>query len=307
MLRTVLITGGFGFLGRAVAMAFKKRGFRVVGIGHGAWTPDEALAHGFDSWRPSDVSLSGLAALNERYEVVVHCAGNGSVSYSLSHPLEAFQMTVQSTAELLEHLRRTESTALLIYPSSAAVYGTADDRPLAESDAPNPVSPYGHHKRITEELLACYSGDFGLRVAIVRFFSIYGAGLAKQLLWDAAGKLSFGAREVVFWGTGEETRDWIHIDDAAALVTSLSESTAAFSIVNGATGDRVTVSEVLQQLKRSLGVDVAIRFNGAVKPGDPHFYHADVSKVRRLGFQSTVTLADGLDRYAQWFKTSCSK
>lgn len=301
------MTGGFGFLGRAAALAFKKRGFRVVGIGHGRWTPDEALAHGFDSWRASDVSLPGLAALNERYEVVVHCAGNGSVSYSLSHPLEAFQMTVQSTAELLEHLRRTESKALLIYPSSAAVYGAADDQPLVESDAPNPVSPYGHHKRITEDLLECHSRYFGLRVAIIRFFSIYGAGLAKQLLWDAAGKLTSGAHEVVFWGTGEETRDWIHIEDAAALVATLSDGTDAFSIVNGASGDRVTVSEVLQRLKKSLGIDVAVSFNGAVRPGDPRFYQADVSKAKRLGFQPTVTLADGLDRYAQWFKTSCSK
>lgn len=304
MQRTVLVTGGFGFLGRAVARIFKERGFRVVGIGHGAWTPDEALAHGFDSWQPSDVSLSGLSALNERYEVVVHCAGSGSVNYSLTHPLEAFRMTVQSTVELLEHLRRIESKALLIYPSSAAVYGAVDDRPLVESDLPNPVSPYGYHKKITEDLLESYSRHFGARVAVIRFFSIYGAGLAKQLLWDASGKLSSGAPEANFWGTGEETRDWIHINDAAALVASLSGATAPFSIMNGANGDRVTVRGVLQMLKKALDVDTKITFNGIVKPGDPRYYHADVSKARQLGLQPTVTLADGLDRYARWIRTS---
>jgi UDP-glucose 4-epimerase len=304
---TVLVTGGFGFLGRAVARRLKERGFRVVGIGHGAWTPDEARAHGFDTWRQAEVSLSGLSALSESYELVVHCAGIGSVGYSLSHPLEAFQKTVQSTAELLEHLRRIESNALLIYPSSAGVYGAADDRPLVESDPLNPVSPYGHHKKITEDLLESYSRYFGARVAIIRFFSIYGDGLAKQLLWDAACKLLSGAHQVTFWGTGEETRDWIHIDDATSLVTSLNEITAPFSIVNGATGDRVTVRKVLQMLRVALGVDVKISFNGAVRPGDPRFYHADVSKARELGLQPSVTLADGLERYAQWFKTSWSK
>lgn len=307
MLKTVLITGGYGFLGRAVARKFKTLGFRTVGIGHGNWTPGEAQKNGFDLWQQGDVSLATLSSLNEAYELVVHCAGNGYVNYSLTHPFEAFQMTVQSTAELLEHLRRTESKALLIYPSSAAVYGAADDQPLKESDSPNPVSPYGHHKRITEELLECYSRYFGARVAIIRFFSIYGPGLAKQLLWDAAGKLSSGATEAIFWGTGAETRDWIYVDDAATLIAKVAEAKSQFMIVNGAAGDRVTVDTVLQALRNALGVTVEIGFNGNVRPGDPRFYHADVSRARQLGFQPSVKLAEGLESYAQWFKTSWSK
>ena len=307
MQKTVLVTGGFGFLGRAMARTFSQRGLRVVGIGHGAWTEDEARAHGFDVWQQSDVSLAALSPLSERYDLVVHCAGTGSVGYSLSNPLEAFQKTVQGTAELLEHLRRIESDALLVYPSSAAVYGAADDRPLLETDAPNPVSPYGHHKKITEDLLESYTRYFGARVAVIRFFSIYGPGLAKQLLWDAASKLSAGAGEVTFWGTGEETRDWIEVDDAAALVATLARSDARFSIVNGAAGHRVTVATVLQMLKKALGVDVEIRFNGKVRPGDPRFYHADVSRAKRLGQQPTVALEEGLQRYARWFKASWSK
>lgn len=306
MQKTVLVTGGFGFLGRAVARSFKARSCRVVGIGHGAWTPEKAHAHGFDIWHQSDISLVGLTALGERYDVVVHCAGTGSVGYSLTNPLQAFQKTVQGTAELLEHLRQTESKALLIYPSSAAVYGAAEDRPLLESDAPNPVSPYGHHKKITEDLLESYSRYFGARVAIIRFFSIYGPGLAKQLLWDAAGKLSSGTREVTFWGTGEETRDWIHIDDATTLMTRLAEG-IPFSVMNGAAGERVTVNTVLQMLKAALGVTVDIQFNGIVRPGDPRFYLADVSKARQLGLRTAVPLKNGLHDYAQWFKSSWSK
>ena len=307
MQKTALVTGGFGFLGRAAARRFRAAGYRVVGIGHGAWTDSEALAHGFDKWRQADVSVASLSALDERCDLVVHCAGAGSVGYSLTNPLEAFQKTVQGTAELLEYLRRTESKALLIYPSSAAVYGAADDRPLAEDDRPNPVSPYGYHKAITEDLLESYARYFGARVTIIRYFSIYGPGLAKQLLWDAAGKLLSSSGEATFWGTGEETRDWIHVDDATAQMAKLVESDASFTVMNGATGQRVTIGTVLHMLKHALGVDVDIRFNGNVRQGDPRFYLADVSRLRQTGLRPAVALEDGLADYVRWFRTIWSK
>jgi UDP-glucose 4-epimerase len=303
MQRTALVTGGFGFLGRAVARAFRQRGLRVVGIGHGVWTPDEARAHGFDAWTCADVSLPALSGLGERFDVVAHCAGSGSVGYSLTHPHEAFRMTVQSTADLLEHVRRINPQARVIYPSSAAVYGAADDRPLVESDRPNPVSPYGYHKKIVEDLLECHARHFDGRVAIVRFFSIYGPGLAKQLLWDASARLTTGAPEVTFWGTGAETRDWIHVNDAASLIATLAERPEPLLVVNGAGGERVTVANVLRMLSEALGVDVALRFNGRVKPGDPLYYHADMRRASSLGWQPSVPLARGLDDYVRWLRT----
>lgn len=307
MLQTVLITGGYGFLGRAAANKFKQLGCRVVGIGRGRWGPEEALARGFDVWLDASVSLSSLMTLGERFDLVVHCAGNGSVGYSLTNPMQDFNKTVQGTVELLEYLRLTESQAKLVYPSSAGVYGAKDDTPIRECDALNPISPYGYHKKIVEDLLASYSHAYGTRVAVIRFFSIYGPGLTKQLLWDASIKLSTAKGEVSFWGTGGETRDWIHIDDATALIVRLSESTAPFSILNGATGIRITVKTVLEMLRNALGVDVAITFNGAERAGDPRFYHADVSKLRDLGIRPIVALADGLNRYAAWFKRIWSK
>lgn len=300
--RSALVTGGFGFLGRAVARLLKRRGMRVVGIGHGAWSREEAMAHGFDVWRQADVSLSGLQGLDGPFELVLHCAGAGSVARSMSHPLEAFRKTVQGTAELLEHLRVLESDARLVYPSTAAVYGAAADRPLLETDAPNPVSPYGYHARMTEELLAYHSRFFGTHVAVVRFFSIYGPGLAKQLLWDAAAKLRGSEAVAEFWGTGEETRDWIHVDDAASLMVATSAIQEPYAIVNGASGERVTVADVLGQLREALGVTVALRFNGVVKPGDPRYYHADVSRARALGWLPSVNLRAGLDNYVDWLR-----
>jgi UDP-glucose 4-epimerase len=297
--KTVLITGGFGFLGRAAARRFKRLGYRVVGAGRGHWSPEEARARGYDLWLNVNVSFSSLMTLGERFELIVHCAGNGSVGYSVTHPLQDFQKTVQSTADLLEYVRLTSPGALVIYPSSAGVYGAKDDAPIREEDTPNPISPYGFHKKIAEDLLRSYSCSYGIRVAIIRFFSIYGPGLTKQLLWDASVKLREpGPAE--FWGSGEETRDWISSTDAAELICTVARSKEDFMLLNGASGVRCTVRETLEMLSRALGAQAPIVFNNVVREGDPRFYHADISRATALGWRPAVSLAAGIDSYVAW-------
>lgn len=302
MKKTILITGGFGFLGRAAAKEFKSHGYRVIGIGHGLRAGNESRSLGFDEWLAADVTLSSLLTIRERFGIIVHCAGNGSVQYAQSNPLQDFGKTVQNTIELLEYIRLKQPDALLIYPSSAGVYGAKDDCPINESDYPNPISTYGYHKKIVEELCENYSGSYGLRVALIRFFSIYGPGLTKQLLWDASLKLLSEKAEAIFWGTGEETRDWINIADATKLFLAISECNDRFSIYNGASGNRVTVKAILEMLREGLGSKATIQFNGAIRDGDPRYYHADITKSHNLGWKPTVSLADGIVRYVNWFK-----
>jgi UDP-glucose 4-epimerase len=298
---TVLITGGFGFLGRAVARKLKKLGFRVIGLGRGHWAPEEAQARGFDVWLNAGVTLSSLMTLKENFDLIVHCAGNGSVGYSLTNPLQDFNKTVQSTMDLLEYVRLTKSGALIIYPSSAGVYGAKADAPIKETDDLNPISPYGVHKRVAEELLASYVRNFGVKVAVIRFFSIFGPGLTKQLLWDACVKLrSAGESPAIFWGTGEETRDWIFSDDAADLIVAVSKKDHSYTILNGAGGVRTTVKETLTELRHALNRNVEFEFNNMVREGDPRFYHADVSKSVALGWKPSISLAEGIARYVTW-------
>lgn len=302
-MKLVLVTGGYGFLGRAVALKFKQAGYRVIGIGRGRWAQEEARAHGFDLWLDAGISLSNLLSLKDEFDLVIHCAGNGSVGFSLQNPLEDFYKTVQGTAELLEYLRVVNSKALLIYPSSAGVYGAKPDAPIKEDEAPNPISPYGYHKKIVEDMLGSYSRAYGLRVGIIRFFSIYGPGLTKQLLWDASLKLETAHGGVAeFWGTGNETRDWIECDDAASLIAAGSCSKEQFSIINGASGQRVTVKQVLELLKDALGSEAVIKFNGMVREGDPRFYHADITQALSLGWQPRVLLSEGIRRYVDWLR-----
>ena len=305
-LSTVLITGGAGFLGQACARSFLAAGWRVIGIGHSRWTIEESCAAGFGRWVNASVSTKSLVGLQEKIDCVVHCAGSGSVGFSYQHPLGSFENTVGTTAKLLEYLRSHNPKALILYPSSAAVYGANDDKPLAETEAPNPVSPYGFYKLMVESLLAAYTKAFGQPTIAVRFFSIYGAGLRKQLLWDASRRILSGASPLTFWGTGDETRDWIHADDAARLMLFLAERPPAaeldskLKVINGASGIRVTVREVLKQLASALGSTIDIKFNGKTRTGDPQFYHADVGKLEEIGWKTMVDLQHGLTNYASW-------
>ena len=100
-----------------------------------------------------------------------------------------------------------------------------------------------------------------------------------------------------------ETRDWIHVDDAAALMAAMSAIEEPYAVVNGASGKRVTVADVLEQLRAALGVEVTVRFNGVVKPGDPRYYHADVSRALALGWRPSVNLRDGLANYVDWLRS----
>ncbi len=302
MERTVLVTGGAGFLGRAVAQEFTQMGWAVVGIGHSNWTAEEASMNGYSTWHSASVDLAGLSRITMLVDVVVHCAANGSVPYSLTHPLDAFRRTVQTTAEVLEFCRSLPRPPVVVYPSSAAVYGAAPDKALSESSPSIPVSPYGFHKRMTEDLLASYALHGGGHAAIVRFFSIYGPGLDKQLLWDASKKLTANEPLVTFWGNGGETRDWLHVSDAARLIVAVAQLEGPFTVLNGGSGQRSTVLDSLTLLREQLGSSSNIEFNGEVRAGDPRHYLADMTRAHAIGWLPKVSLREGFQEYAKWFK-----
>jgi UDP-glucose 4-epimerase len=302
MPRHVLITGAYGFLGRHAARRWAQAGWRVTGLGHGAWSRDDWRAWGLDDWHTADVTLETLVTYGGEPDLIIHCAGSGSVGFSVTHPYQDFQRTTQTTIAVLEYARLYAPAARVVLPSSAAVYGTVRELPIGESAPLDPVSPYGVHKRLAEELCLSYGRGYQTRVAIVRFFSIYGVGLRKQLLWDACRKLSAG--EVEFAGTGDERRDWLHVSDAAELLACAAEHASAQCLVlNGGSGAAVSVREIVSKLAAHFPDAGAPRFTGAARPGDPAHYHAQVARALGLGWRPRIALDEGLAQYAEWFRT----
>jgi UDP-glucose 4-epimerase len=297
----VLVTGANGFVGRHAARRFAQDGHSVVGLGHGSWARDEWRLWGIDIWHSVDVTTDTLATYAGTPDIIVHCAGSGSVAYSMSHPRQDFERSVQTTLSVLEFQRLHSPGARLVIPSSAGVYGRVETMPIAIEAPLNPVSPYGTNKKIVEEIARSYAQHFGLSVAILRFFSIYGVGLRKQLLWDACGKFSRG--DVDFSGTGDEIRDWLHVDDAAALIAAVSGIAGSeCPIVNGGTGIGTSNRQVLTLLAQELSPERMPRFTGRSRIGDPQHYQAEMSSTAALPWHAARHLAEEITVYADWYK-----
>lgn len=301
--KTALVTGAFGAVGRYVTLALAARGYSVIGLGHGTWSSNDPRTYGIAQWCEGDVSLASLGQLDTLPSLIVACAGGSSVGASVHAPYVDFQRTVNSTVAILEFMRLHCPEAALVYPSSAAAYGVVEQLPIREDSPLCPSSPYGVHKKIAEETIAEYSRFFGLKTIVVRLFSVYGEGFRKQLLWDACHRIA--ANETTFFGTGDETRDWIHAADAAELlIQAAAYAATTCPVVNGANGEQVTVRTILTKLFGLMGRDDLPQFSGETRSGDPLYYHADISKALAWGWQPKVPWGKGLSRYVDWFKTT---
>jgi UDP-glucose 4-epimerase len=298
--RIALVTGAKGFLGRHVSKALATEGYSVHGFGHGAWSRTEWLSYGLSDWHDCEVTLSALLRFEQTPELLVHCAGGASVSASMADPLEDFSRTVDTTAAALDYLRLRAPAARFILPSSGGVYGSDEREVVSEETPPNPQSAYAAHKLIAETLCESYGRSFSVKSAVVRLFSVYGPGLRKQLLWDVCRKLQQGDGSLS--GTGRETRDWLHVEDAAQLILHAADrATASCVRVNGGTGVGVSVSEIAAVLAEALAFPGRLTFSSVGRPGDPFRFVADNSRARGWGWAPRVSWRNGVRDYAAWF------
>lgn len=298
--RCAVVTGAGGFIGRHLVKYLGDRGCSVRGIGHSAMTDEDREALSLSRWYSGGISPSALKEASEGAEIIYHCAGSSSVPLSMREPMTDFRNNVVAIAELLEFLRENGQIPV-VYLSTAGVYGKAGSMPIRTTDPCRPISPYGITKHIGEQLLRQYATHFGATGAIIRLFSVYGEGLRKQLLWDASHKLHRG--DYIFFGSGEETRDWIHVDDAVTLICRAGmRANGTVPVLHGGCGQGIRVRDVIETLTKCYGITGGVAFSGQGRPGDPTDYCADVSASLALGWQPSVPLDIGLARYAKWFR-----
>lgn len=302
-MKQVWVTGAAGFFGRAVSALFHSHGWKVLGIGSSTPQKYSTLHTPFIAGTITIESFYEALRLTGPPDVVIHAAGSGAVGPSFQSPLNDFERSVVPTVLLLEILRKEAPKARVIFTSSAAVYGIQPDIQITEEVLPSPVSPYGAHKLISEILCRQSYLNNGQPTAIIRFFSIYGAGLRKQLLWDLANRLFECPAHLQIAGTGEETRDFIHVTDAARIALEIAEG-AEFLILNGGSGRRTTVREVAEGLLQRLSPKTKLTFSGSVRPGDPPHFCADTTKLRQFDFCPKVDLERGLSEFVEWFKVN---
>lgn len=302
-MKTVLITGVYGFLGSHTAAKFKQEGWRVIGLGRGKELPKLLQEYPPDTLITGEVNQKNLSQINEPLDVLIHFAGNGVVSRSFEDPLKDFRDSVECSVEVLDYMRRVHPQGRFIFSSGATVYGKQDDVLLREDMTLYPTSPYGVHKKITEELCEMYSKTYDLGITVIRFFSLYGPGLKKQLLYDACKKLSDPASvAATFWGTGNETRDWFNIDDAVGLVYTAAQTIERFSLMNAGSGIKITLKETIEYIKKELESSKEIVFTGEGRVGDPQHFWANIEKAKELGWKPQIFWKEGIRTYVDWFK-----
>ena len=300
-MRNVLVTGAQGFLGSYISSVCAAEFKRVVAVDCHAPTqpvPDNVRAV------TSDVTASAFQEIvrKAKPDLLVHAAGPASVGASMKDPAGDFHGALDSWLAVLDAVRLEAPNCRTIFLSSAAVYGQPDALPVREETPLRPMSPYGYHKRMAEELLHEYHSVYGIEGCSLRIFSAYGAGLKKQVLYDICLK-ALKQPTVELFGTGDETRDFLHGRDVAeAVVTIARRGRFEADIYNVASGTETSIEELARTLLSALKCEKPLRFNGQRRGGDPLRWRADVTRLNDLGFQPTIPLQAGVGEYASWVK-----
>ncbi len=238
----------------------------------------------------------------QTFDVCINASGSANVAFSFESPDIDFELNVSNVHKLLVAIRKYNPTCKFINFSSAAVYGNPLKLPISEGFATKPLSPYGFHKLQSEYLLTEYHKFFGLHTCSLRVFSAYGEGLKKQLFWDLYQKAQKDS-QIELFGTGEETRDFIHIKDLINVVSLIIQN-APFEgdIFNVASGQETKITDAAKIFFNLYHPSKNYTFSGKQKTGDPNNWRADISKIQSMGFQPTVTIEEGLNKYAKWLK-----
>lgn len=298
-MKKVLVTGASGFIGNKTALYLRDRGYQVIGWNH-------SKGHGlFETEKVNmmnEIEMGDALAFHKP-DIIIHCAGSADVSKSVKDPLMDYEGNVTITHNLMFTIYKLGlEDVRFVYLSSAGVYGNPVSLPISEDMPLNPLSPYAIHKVMCEELCKYFAMNYGMNVKIARIFSAYGAGLKKQIFWDMFNKYKMTGRLDMF-GTGDESRDYIHVDDVVQALYLLATIESNDIIFNVANGEEVTIRKVTELFADNLGVPKdMIAFNGIVREGDPLNWKADISRISRLGYKKNVNISNGLREYVQWIR-----
>jgi UDP-glucose 4-epimerase len=307
--QTVLVTGGCGFIGSHLVEQLVGRGFKVTVADNFANSTIDNLARVKDDVEVLEMNVNSdtfkQIVADRNFDVIYHLAANAYVPPSVKDPIYDFENNLVSTIGLLETIRRAELDPKVIVASSAAVYGNPVTVPITEEMITDPISPYGVGKLAMERYTDVYSRVYGMRTASARFFSAYGPRQKKQIVYDFIGKLKKDPTTMVILGDGTQMRDLVFVEDIVqALLVIMDNSPLDGTTYNVATGVGHTTTEIAQTIVDAMGLDAKFTYTGSVRPGDPHVWIADITRIRGIGYEPTHTLAQGIKKTIEWYEAT---
>jgi UDP-glucuronate 4-epimerase len=303
----VLVTGGAGFIGSHTLDALRARGDTTALLDdfNDFYDPAvkrrQAAATGaqiFDAdLRDRPAVRAALQAF--RPDAIIHLAARAGIRASLQNPRLYVETNVNGTLNLLD-----EAVALgitrIVFASSSSVYGNNPKTPFAETDALTSIaSPYAVTKLAAENLCRIYAQLHGLSLTALRFFTVYGPRQRPDLAISKFMDAIAAGRPVELYGDGSTSRDYTYVTDiAAGILAALDRLQPGFRIYNLGGDHPVTLATLVETIERVLGKRALVRHLPA-QPGDVERTWADLTLVRAaLGYSPSVTLEDGLHRYA---------
>ncbi|MEO7971031.1 MAG: SDR family oxidoreductase [bacterium] len=307
-----LVTGGAGFIGSHIASGLVKSGARVRIIDDLSTGYRENIAEiggdvDFVEGSLADESL--LRRAIEDVELVFHEAAIPSVPRSVENPRQTHIASVDSTFSLLL-AARDNKVKRLVYAASSSAYGDQPTLPKVETMLPDPLSPYAVAKLVGEYYCQVFTRVYGLETVSLRYFNVFGprqdpssqySGVISRFI----SALLSGQRPVIY-GDGEQSRDFTYIDNVVAANLKAADTTMGVGqVINIANGERVTLNQLLDQIKQLTGMSDAQADYQDFRKGDVRDSLADISRARELlGFAPQVDLSTGLKLTMEWWQNS---
>ncbi|ELZ16199.1 NAD-dependent epimerase/dehydratase [Haloterrigena salina JCM 13891] len=291
--KTVLVTGGAGFIGshlvEALAPHNEVRVLDNFSSGDRSYLPDDVTIVEGDVGDP--IALQRAA---RGVDVIFHHAALVSVSRSVDAPRRSNETNLDASLLVLEQAR--QENARVVVASSAAVYGHPDELPVSETASTDPASPYGIQKLAVDQYARRYAELYDLETVALRYFNAYGprqqgpySGVISTFLEQARA-----GDPVTIEGDGEQTRDFVHVSDIVRANLRAATTDAVGEAYNIGTGSRTSIEELAETITDATDSDSPIVHRDS-RPGDIRHSGADVSKAKRtLGFESRVSLESGI-------------
>ena len=288
----ILITGSNGFIGQHLSLYLKK--FKIFGIGN----KRKAIFQKTNIYSKNingKITSQKLLAYFKNIDIIIHCAGSGlGLNYE-----DDFNKNVLPTFEILKYINKLKKKPKIIFVSTLSVYKSTTKK-IEEEDLVRPSSIYAKNKKSSEDILKLFSKIYKFDLLIARTASLYGVGLERQLIHDACKKLE--NKNFKFNGTGQEIRDWLHINDMCNLVYKfVLKDFKNINIINCGTGNGNKVKSVIEIIKKIYRIKNKIKYN-KILDSNPSKMVANISKAKKYNWKPTIFLKDGINEYVEWYK-----
>ncbi len=310
----ILVTGAAGFIGSHLTDRLLARGDFVVGFDNFDPYYDPAIkrrnlrgALASRSFELIEADLRDRAAVlatvaRTRPEKVVHLAAQAGVRPSLQRPQHYIDVNVTGTLNLLDAMTAA-GCKRLVYGGTSSVYGRSQESPFREDQAADrPISPYAATKRAAEMLCHTWHAIHGLRVTVLRFFTVYGPRQRPEMAIHKFARLMLAGQPIQRFGDGSSVRDYTYVDDILDGVVKAVDHDEGFGVYNLGESQTYSLTTLLQMLSKALCVPARIE-GQPDQPGDVPATCADISLSRRvLGYDPRVSLAEGIARFVAWLQ-----